>query len=127
MVKFVHLVTTLTILLENMRIEESVGLAYYSMYNMLSALLFRTGIKCENHGAAIIILKAVFDIDNESISFAKKERIDKQYYTGFTIAEKDAKDSIKNAELFNSKVLDFISRLQSNEIELFRKRLLELS
>ncbi len=115
------------ILLKNSRLEESVGLAYFSMYHMLSALFFRTGIKCENHGAAIIILKAVFDIDDKSISFAKKERIDKQYYTDFKIAKEDVLDTIEKAEEFNSKVNDFISRLENKEIELFRKRLLELS
>lgn len=35
------------ILFENGRLEESVSLAYYSMYNILLALLFRVGIKSE--------------------------------------------------------------------------------
>ena len=48
------------ILLENERLEESVSLAYYSMYNMLTAILFQVGIKCENHSASIILLNAHF-------------------------------------------------------------------
>ena len=45
------------ILLKNEQLENSIALSYYSMYNMLTALLFKTGIKCENHNGSIIILK----------------------------------------------------------------------
>ncbi|MBI5332407.1 MAG: HEPN domain-containing protein [Candidatus Aenigmarchaeota archaeon] len=39
------------ILLKNGRLEEAVSLTYYSMYHMLTALMYRTGIKCEKHSA----------------------------------------------------------------------------
>lgn len=110
------------ILLENSRLEEAVALAYYSMYHMLGALLSRVGIKCENHGASIILLKLVFDIDNKQISLAKQERIDKQYYTDFRIAEKDVADTVLVAEEFDKKLLDFISKLDNQKIEEYRKR-----
>src|SRR3989338_10422790 len=55
------------ILLNNNRLEESVGLAYYSMYHLLTALLFKVGIKSENHSASIVILKELFDQDNKDI------------------------------------------------------------
>lgn len=45
------------LLLVNGQIENSVPMAYYSMYNMLTALLYFAGIRCENHSASIIILK----------------------------------------------------------------------
>jgi uncharacterized protein (UPF0332 family) len=45
------------LLLDNDRLEETVTLTYYSMYYMLLALLFRVGIKCENHSAGIMLLK----------------------------------------------------------------------
>ncbi len=83
------------ILFDNSKLEEAVSLAYYSMYHMLGALLFMVGIKSESHAASIILLKAVFGIDNSDISFAKEERIDKQYYTDFQIAAKDVTDAIK--------------------------------
>lgn len=67
------------ILLNNDKFEESVGLAYYSMYHLLTALLFKIGIKSENHSASIILLKNLFNHDNKEIFDAKKERIDKQY------------------------------------------------
>ncbi len=94
------------ILLENKKLEESVSLAYYSMYHILSALLFKTGIKCENHSGAIIILKEVFEIDNSDISFAKKERVDKQYYTDFHIILQEVKEAIESAENFNNKIIN---------------------
>ncbi|MBN1645360.1 HEPN domain-containing protein [Candidatus Woesearchaeota archaeon] len=62
------------ILLKNERLEEAVSLAYYSMYHILAALLFKIGIKRENHSASIILLKEIFDINNKEIAFAKKEK-----------------------------------------------------
>ena len=66
-------------LLELGNFEDSVALAYYAMYHCLLALLFRVGIKCENHTAAIVLLKSVFGIDNQEIFKAKADRVDKQY------------------------------------------------
>lgn len=37
------------ILLEKNQIEDSMTLSYYSIYNSLIGLLYRCGIKCENH------------------------------------------------------------------------------
>src|SRR3989344_8193376 len=65
------------ILLENNRFEESVSLTYYSMYNLLLALLFKTGIKSENHSGSIILLKKLFSLENKEILEAKRERLDK--------------------------------------------------
>lgn len=111
------------ILLENNRLEESMSLAYFSMYNMLTALLFRTGIKCENHSASITLLRKIFGIDNSNISFAKKERIDKQYYIDFHITKEDTKDTIKRAEDFNKKLFDFLSKLNNENIKNYRQKL----
>ena len=73
-------ISSVKALLEIGNLKDAVALAYYSMYYCLLALLFRIGIKCENHAAAIILLTEVFGIDNASISKAKGERIDNQYY-----------------------------------------------
>lgn len=108
------------ILLDNGKLEESVSLVYYSMYHMLTALLYKVGIKCENHSASIILLNAIFGIDNKNIFLAKKERIDKQYYTDFEIAKDDIIEDIHIAEEFNRILLDFISRLDNKKIEDYR-------
>ncbi len=114
------------ILLQNNRLEESVSLIYYSMYHMLSALMFKVGIKCENHSASIIILKELFNIDDSDISFAKKERVDKQYYTDSIIAKKEVIESVKKAESFNKELFDFISRLTNKKIEEYQKKIKEM-
>ena len=62
------------ILLKNDKFEEAVALTYYSMYNLVIALLFKVGIKSENHTASIILLDELFGIDNSDIKYAKKER-----------------------------------------------------
>lgn len=117
-----HLISA-KLLLENVRLEESVSLTYYSMYYMLLSLFFRAGIKCENHSAAIILLKELFNIDNSLISYAKKERIDKQYYVDFKIMKEEVKELIEAAEIFNSKILDFIEKLNSEKIAEFRMKM----
>ena len=114
------------ILLENGRLEESVSLAYYSMYNMLTAILFQVGIKCENHTASIILLDALFGIDNKSIFSAKEERIDKQYYVDFSVTRKDTVELIETAEDFNKNLFDFSSKMNSQKIKDYRERFLQL-
>ncbi|MBI3623665.1 HEPN domain-containing protein [Candidatus Pacearchaeota archaeon] len=106
----------------NNKLKESVGLAYYSMYHILTALLFKVGIKSENHSASIILLEKIFNQDNKDIFDAKTERIDKQYYVDFAITKEDVEDTIRKAEIFNSKVIDFISKLNNKDIENYRKK-----
>ena len=81
--------------MNNNKFEESVGLAYYSMYHLLIALLFKVGIKSENHSASVILLKEIFNQDNKKIFEAKTERIDKQYYIDFKITKSDVEETIK--------------------------------
>jgi uncharacterized protein (UPF0332 family) len=96
---------------QNGRFEESVYLLYYSMYNMLMALFFRCGIKCENHTASIMLLKDVFGIGNEDITKAKTDRIDAQYYVDSVVTEEEARELITKAEGFSRKLSDFIAKL----------------
>ena len=110
------------ILLVNNKLEEATSIAYYSMYNMTLALLFKTGIKSENHTASILILKNVFEIDNSKIFSAKKERIDKQYYVNFKTTESEVKDLIKLAEQFNAELNQFIKKMNKENIILARKK-----
>ena len=110
------------ILIEKNKFEESVGLAYYSMYHLLTALLFKIGIKSENHSASIILLKELFSQDNTKIFDAKTERLDKQYYVDFTITKSDVQNTIKIAEEFNNEIVDFISKLNINDIKNYRKK-----
>ena len=109
------------ILIENNRLEESISLSYYSMYNMLTALLFKIGIKSENYSASIILLKKIFNIDNSNIKEAKKERIDKQYYVDFNITKQETKEAIVIAEQFNIIILNFLEKINKKDIQIFRE------
>ncbi|MEK6891864.1 MAG: HEPN domain-containing protein [Nanoarchaeota archaeon] len=109
------------ILLNSEKLEESVSMAYYGMYHVLLALLFKCGIKSENHSASILILKELFgkqDLARE-ISFSKKERIDKQYYTDFKLTKQDCEDMIKKTENFIIEIKRIIKHLsQADSIAL---------
>ncbi|PIN87438.1 DNA-binding protein [Candidatus Woesearchaeota archaeon CG10_big_fil_rev_8_21_14_0_10_32_24] len=115
------------LLLQNNLYENSIGMSYYAMYNLLLALLFRTGIKCENHGGSILLLKLLFCQNDlyKLISDAKKERIDKQYYV---TTEKDeitreiADELLNNAEDFVLKIKVVIENLNNDSIEELKEK-----
>ncbi|WP_165394909.1 HEPN domain-containing protein [Methanofollis fontis] len=96
-------------------------MAYYSMYYMVLALLFKTGIKCENHSGAMILLEHLYGIDSSQLATAKRERIDRQYYVDFAITAEDVRDSIEEAEAFCADLLDFMEHLHQGEISCLRE------
>src|SRR3989338_7199570 len=104
------------ILLDNNLYENSITMSYYAMYNSLTALLFKTGIKCKNHSASILLLKKLFQ-NNELfkiISISKEERIDKQYYVSSKdkpLTKDSAEDMIKKAEKFFVNIRLFMDSL----------------
>lgn len=113
------------ILLESKKLEESVSIAYYAMYYCLLALLFKCGIKSENHAASILLLKELFNESElaKKISFGKKERIDKQYYTDFKLTKLDCEDMIKKAEGFIVECKKVIKQLNEEKINRSREEL----
>ncbi len=119
------------LLLQNNLYENSIGMSYYAMYNMLLGLLFNIGIKCENHSGSILLLKLVFEEDTlyTTISDAKRERIDKQYYV---TTEKDeitkeiAEELLTNAEDFVLKIKVVIKNLSTDSIEKFREKFVSI-
>ena len=113
------------ILLERGKLEESVSMAYYGMYHILLALLFKCGIKCENHTASILLLMGLFNESRlaEEISFGKKERIDKQYYADFNISKTECMDMTDRTEKFILDLKQIIKQLNSEKIEKLRSEL----
>jgi uncharacterized protein (UPF0332 family) len=109
------------LLIEHGKLEEAVSMAYYSMYYMALAVLFRVGVKCENHTAAGLLLELVLDIDASDLKRAKKERVDKQYYVDFAITQEEVEELIRTAEEFDSRLQDSIDRMTGEEIQRFRK------
>jgi len=114
------------ILFKNGKLEEAISLIYYSMYYSLLALLFRVGIKSENHTASILLLKNLFKLDTSKILKARKERIDKQYYVDFEIAKKDVHEMVGLAERFNAMIYDYLEKLTFEKIEEIRKKFTKL-
>jgi len=113
------------LLFMNERFEESITMIYYSMYYSVMALFFATGIKCENHTAAILLLEKIFGIDCSVIESAKSERIDKQYYVVSAPVRDDVVTLIRVAESFNAMLLDTIDRLTKDKIDTYRTALQE--
>jgi len=103
-------------------LKDAVALAYYSMYHCLLAALFKVGIKCENHAAAIILLKEVFEMDNSHILKAKSERVDKQYYVDFKVNKEETETSIRIAEEFVAEINTLIAKLNEKDIKDYHKK-----
>ena len=110
------------ILFQSQLYENSISEAYYCMYNSLLALLFKIGIKSENHSASIFIFDRLFKENSlvKIISWAKEERIDKQYYVETQQIVKVTKGScnemILKAEDFLVKIKLLINELSNEKI-----------
>lgn len=112
------------ILVESKLLEESVSMSYYAMYHSLVALMFKCGIKCENHTGNILLLKELFNENElyEMISDAKEERIDKQYYVDFEITKEDTEKMIEKSQEFVTKIKLIIEKLTHEEVEEIRTK-----
>jgi len=120
------------ILFQSELYENSTSEAYYCMYNSLLSLLFKVGIKSENHSASIILFDRLFGDKDlvKIISWAKRERIDKQYYVETQQIVKVNKEScnemITKAEDFLVKMNLIISELSNEKISSARNAFVEL-
>jgi len=120
------------ILFQSQLFENSTSEAYYCMYNSLLSLLFKIGIKSENHSASIILFDKLFGNKElvKTISWAKSERIDKQYYVETQQIVKVTKEScnemILKAEDFLVKTKLIMSELSNEKISSARNAFVEL-
>ncbi|MBI2042768.1 HEPN domain-containing protein [Candidatus Pacearchaeota archaeon] len=120
------------ILFKNGLYENSTTEAYYCMYNSLLALLFKAGIKSENHSASIILLDMLIDDEKlvKIISWAKEERIDKQYYVETQQTIKATKEScnevILKAEDFFLGIGVLINEIGNEKINSIRNSFMKL-
>ena len=112
------------ILKQNNCLEESIVLAYYSAYHLVTALFFRVGLRSENHTASILLLKSIFKLDNRFLLKTKSERIDKQYYAPVEIAKEEVQDFLRQAKETNEILIYYIQRMENPEK--FRNQILEL-
>ncbi len=108
--------------------ENSVSEAYYSIYNSVLSLFFKCGIKCENHSAAVKLIKKIFELDelHDIFSEFKTDRIDNQYYVPVTDSEPINKEKcserIKTAKEFNIKILAYANNLNIQQIKNIREK-----
>lgn len=120
------------ILFQNKLYENSTSEAYYCMYNSLLSLLFKIGIKSENHSASIVLFDKLFENNELSkiISWAKEERIDKQYYVETQQIVKATKEScnemILKVENFLVKMKLLISELNNEKVKTARDSFLKM-
>jgi len=93
------------ILLPHNLYENTIINTYYVMYNSLLALLFKIGIKSDNHTASIIFLEEFLNEKelSKTILEAKDERIEKQYYI-----ESDSQSNKESVKKLITKSEDFI-------------------
>jgi len=64
----------------------------------------------------------VFEIDNASITKAKSERIDKQYYVDFSVNQGEANKAIIIAEEFINQMNNVIATLSLEKIKEFHDK-----
>lgn len=114
------------ILLDQNLPDKAVPHVYYGVYNLVLALLFKIGIKCENHTTSIFLLKELFELDNSFMENAKKKRVDVQYYVDIDLTKKEVYDLINQAEGFRDILLDFISKLTNEDIRFYRNKFIKL-
>ncbi|MEI6732125.1 MAG: HEPN domain-containing protein [archaeon] len=116
------------VLLDKKLYENSVINSYYAMYNSVTALLFKAGIKSENHGATIAFLEELFGETELSkiIGEAKSERIDKQYYaedkSEKPVTEGFTKEMANTAEKFLVRMKVLINKISNKEIDDIREK-----
>ena len=110
------------LLLEHELFENSIQLSYYTMYNSLLGLLFKCGIKSENHAGSILIFKHLFKRRElfEMISKAKEGRIEVQYYVASVQSGESARAMLMNAEEFLVQMKLMMANMKSEDIDRIR-------
>ena len=119
------------ILFQSRLYENSTSEAYYCMYNSLLALLFKIGIKSENHSASIILFDKLFNKPDltKIVLWAKGERIDKQYYVEtqqiIKITKESCNEMILKTEDFLIKMKLLINEINSEKITSVREEFIK--
>lgn len=112
--------------------ENSVSEAYFSIYNTVLSLFFKCGMKCENHSAAVILIKKLFNLHEQYKIFSKlkKERIDNQYYVpddeDEPITKNRCEKIINEAKRFNAGLRSYMGKLKVEDIGQIRKKISEI-
>ena len=105
------------LLIEHELFENSIQMSYYTMYNSLQGLLFKCGIKSENHAGSILAFKQLFKRQElfEMISKAKEGRIEVQYFVASVQSKESARIMLTNAEEFLVQVKLIIANMKLDD------------
>src|SRR3989339_169419 len=98
------------ILLKESIYENSIINSYYAMYNCVLALLFKCGIKCQNHTGSIIHLKEIFSLPKLAKSLEEAD-------------QSSAEKAIITSENFILELRSFIANIKNSEIDKIRDKL----
>jgi len=113
------------ILLSSGLYENSAIEAYYAVYNSVTALLRKVGIKCENHAVAVSLLRTLFGEKRlEKIaSEVRKRRLDFQYYVSHSATKDNAADTVSKSENLCSAIGMLARKLTSEKASELRGKL----
>ncbi len=96
---------------------------YYAEYYALYSFLQRIGIKCENHFCSILATTYLLGEDKtNTINRHKDKRINAQYYMRIG-KEEEVKQMLQEAKIFVSMFVEFVSNLNEEEINSYRKQI----
>lgn len=109
------------LLFEHGFLEESVTLGYYAMYHKATALLCKANLRTSSHVKTIRLLQ-LFNVDEQKLREAKKERVNKQYYVDVTVARKEVREFLENAREFINEVDLAIDSLTEEQIQEIRQK-----
>ena len=107
--------------------DNSVSMSYYSMYHITLALLFKVGIKCENHTGVIVLLDEFFQEKelSKKLKFAKKERVDKQYYADHKTLAQESENMLELSKIYTTKIKSLIENITNNKAQEIKNKLIE--
>jgi uncharacterized protein (UPF0332 family) len=110
---------------ENKLYENSISESYYSIYNAITALLRKMGIKCENHEVSISLLETLFhETSMRDVALkARETRVNSQYYVDLGFNRDNAREMSSKAENFLNAVKLITRKLTEEEISTIREKL----
>lgn len=108
-------ISSARILLEHKKYDDSVSRSYYAVFHCVQALLLSAGLKAESHSGARHLFGLHFiktgKFDKKYARYLKNLKDDREngdYGIFSLIEEKEARDSISEAEEFYNKTVSFL-------------------
>jgi len=116
------------LLLSNGLYENAVIEAYYAVYNSITALLRKAGVKCENHAVAVSLLSTLFGESRleKAAAEVRKSRVDFQYYVSHSATKGMAAEVVSKSESLCSSIGLLARGLSSERIDALRGKLREM-